>query len=307
MANPRIIPRIKDSTIAIALADNARMPIEILGSGVMVDPEGYFITAGHVIEDFQDRQKRIKDDKGIETWLSIFSYVIKDDGYHLIFNRIGNYGLLKAKLQLNIELDFDIAFGNLAEKENDHPFLEIETRLKHYTFDEIFMCGYPGGEITFHPNGTVLDMTHSPVLQYGRIASLLPGDDAPTSQGIITDIIGTGMSSGSPIIDAHTGMIIGIAQDVIGSKLIATAKYEDTLYTLDETKKTLVDTTAKKRTVVDGHAQVGLVMGVSNAIFGDIPKAIQQMKAGSQTITNLQYHSSTQIPLYTIEGSPNNK
>jgi len=304
MLDVSLISQIKDSTIAIALADSNRNPIEVLGSGVVVDPDGYFITAGHVIQNYQDRQKRIKIEKGIDTWLSIFSYIAISDEKHLIFNRIGNYGFLKSRIPMdNVELDFDIAFGDLVTKEKNHPFLKIDSRLKHDVLTEIFICGYPGGEITFHPSGTVLDISYSPVIQPGRISSLMPADNANTSQGIITDLIGTGGSSGSPIIDANTGTVIGIAQTVIGSSLIATTKYEDSMYVLNDKNK-LVETVGEKKTTVSGYSQIGLIIGASNSIFGDIPKAIEQMKNGAKIITGLKYKASKEIPLYTIEGSP---
>ena len=52
-------------------------------------------------------------------------------------------------------------------------------------------------------------------MQFGVIAGLLPTDNTQNPYGIQTDIIGTGGSSGSPIIDLNSGEVIAIAQNVL--------------------------------------------------------------------------------------------
>jgi hypothetical protein len=56
-----------------------------------------------------------------------------------------------------------------------------------------------------------------PIIQYGRIAGLMPDDDSNNPWGIQTDIVAMGGSSGSPIIDPSSGEVIGMAQQVIAT------------------------------------------------------------------------------------------
>jgi hypothetical protein len=90
----------------------------------------------------------------------------------------------------------------------------------------------------------------SPVLQFGRISGLMPLDVSPDPYGIQTDIIGTGGSSGSPIVDKLDGKVIGIAQRVLPSNTI-----------------TIID-----QKEIYGTAKIGLVYGITNHVIYDLPK-----------------------------------
>src|SRR5215210_9325989 len=62
-------------------------------------------------------------------------------------------------------------------------------------------------------------MRMSPVIQSGRIVSLFPADNSPVPNGFQTDIVGTGGSSGSPIVDSN-GDVVGIALQVLGADVM---------------------------------------------------------------------------------------
>ena len=59
----------------------------------------------------------------------------------------------------------------------------------------------------------------SPVIQFGRIVSLFPVDNTPVPNGFQTDVIGTGGSSGSAIVDSK-GDVVGIALEVFGADVM---------------------------------------------------------------------------------------
>lgn len=277
-----MISRIKNSTVALVSIDKDNKLLAIHGSGVIVDPDGYFITASHVVEQcrkFNTAQAK----KGINLRMAISSCLPKNGGLTFITNSV------RAHVPLGIELDeaegivdFDVAIGICVEKENNHPYLEIGTRTKYSITEEILMCGYPGGLRSLNPMGDLLTMRYSPVLQHGKISALTPADNAEIHHVMITDIIGTGGSSGSPLIDASDGKIVGIAQTVLMPQLVAFSEYQDSKYILKDGK--LVEDEIPRKAPVSGWAKVGLVTGVCNALFGDIGNAIYQLKNGATEI-----------------------
>src|SRR5438445_5947578 len=115
--------------------------------------------------------------------------------------------------------DHDIAICRLYGKGMQMPSLILK-KPSMKVYDEIFMCGYPsGGDFTLNIFDKKYVIRLSPLLQTGRISSLMPTDNTKQPIGIQTDIVGTGGSSGSPIINANSGQVIGLAQQVISSKV----------------------------------------------------------------------------------------
>lgn len=89
----------------------------------------------------------------------------------------------------------------------------------------------------------------SPIIQVGRIAGFMPTDTAAIPYGLQTDIIGTGGSSGSPIVDTS----VGIAQQVIQAGVVVNSS----------PKKTFVE------------VNMGLVYGLSNHVLHGIYEKAQ--------------------------------
>lgn len=269
------ISKIKNATIGLGLIDTNSTICAVGGSGVIIDPRGYFITATHVLTGLEKlRNELLENNKeSLETWLAMISYIPHENGkYSLITNRITNYFPFGLDLE---NLDFDISLGWLSVKEENHPFLEISDRRSFLPLEQVTMCGYPGGNFTLNPYGSIVDLSFSPVIENTTIGSLMPADDAPTHQGMIMNNISTGGSSGSPVIDSSE-KIIGIAQWVIPAEV--NVNISDTFAT----------------------AKIGKTFALSCAVFSDCNKAISQIESGAKTITGLEMNRSKSIFIKNI-------
>jgi len=259
MVKKEIIPHLKSSCLALGLTrKDQSQPFSISGSGFIINPGGFFLTADHVVTSMENTRDFYRK-KGLELeYRGFLLENINEEHGELVSIKI-EHG---RKIQINIpELkefipdEQDLFIGRLSGK-NKLPFLNFNKPTKIDVFDEIFMCGYPGGGYSLRTEDQIYGNRFSPVIQYGRISSLLPTDHSQNPFGIQTDIIGTGGSSGSPIVDADTEQVLGIAQQVIPSSVNVSVN----------------DKSAK--------AKIGLVWGISNYFFSDtVTKMLNLMKS----------------------------
>ena len=250
MTNKSIISHLKSCCLALGLTKkNDSNPVSIAGTGFFVDPDAYFVTADHVITGME-KMKKIYQKKGIELEYRGFRFEEIDE-------KSGQLVAIKIEHGRSIHLDIenigdfipekqDLMMGKLSGK-YDLPYLRFDQPTKIGIFDEVFMCGYPGGQHSLKIQD-VYGHRMSPILQHGRISSLLPIDQSENPFGIQTDIIGTGGSSGSPIVDANTEQVLGIAQQIIPSNVFVDNQI--------------------------GSAKIGLVWGISNYFFSDSVKTM---------------------------------
>lgn len=259
MANKEIISHLKSCCLALGLTrKNDAQPFTIHGSGFFIDPDGFFVTADHVVTDMEDTLKSYRK-SGIELEYRGFWFENIDDEHGQLVAIKIEHG---RDVQTNIpELKEyfpdkqDLMIGRLSGK-NNFPYLNFNKPTKIEVFDEIFMCGYPGGGYSLRTQDQIYGDRFSPVVQYGRISSLLPTDNSHNPFGIQTDIIGTGGSSGSPIVDAETEQVLGIAQQVIPAG---------------------VNVQVKNQTA---SAKIGLVWGISNYFVTEsVTKMLEVLKS----------------------------
>lgn len=223
MANQDIIPNLKASTVAIGIIDedNPMFPLAIGGTGFLISEDGFFITATHVLEGLNQSLKNY-----LKTYprakVMVIQNVVRKTGMKgqidiKIFQILKFYNVkldpnFKSNYQSSSDLDISVCrcYGDIHNLEH----LELKKTCLN-VYDEVFMCGYPKGTFTIkqHQLGTTRT---SPALQTGRISTVFPYDGTIEPEGIQTDIVGTGGSSGSPIVDANDGKVIAIAQNVLG-------------------------------------------------------------------------------------------
>lgn len=250
MVNKSIIPHLKSSCIGLGLTEvDKSEPIFINGTGFFIDPDGYFVTADHVIDSMEKTRINYFNKNKIKLEYRGFWFENLDEKKgQLVAIKIEHGRSCHVdipELSENIPKIQDLAMGKLSGKQK-FPFLKFDKATKIDVFDEIFMCGYPGGNESLRAHDELYGHRMSPILQYGRIASLLPVDFSQQSFGIQTDILSTGGSSGSPIVDAETEQVLAVAQQVIPS---------------------IVTDFHKPEPNAIGSVALGLTWGVSNFYF----------------------------------------
>ena len=123
-------------------------------------------------------------------------------------------------------------------------------------------------------------------MQFGRIVGLLPTDNAPGPSGIQTDIIATGGSSGSPIIDLDSGEGTCNCSKLLPAEIFGNAaiRRKDNPEVIDEG-------------IINGMSKIGLVYGRSYNSLERIPEG-----ARSDLEQGVPYRSASNITLYGNQG-----
>ena len=255
---------VKDATVAIGLANkDTKDVISSFGTGFFIGGE-YIVTSAHIFNQCIKYNAQYKEkNNGMEGIYSAFNITTKDNQLEL-----NTYHIMKAIRLPPVKevkgftgsVDLDIGIGKLDCHSDNFLHIKKPTQLKLY--DEIVICGYPSGRISLvlyrnkHEDGMGIQLR--PIIQYGRVAGLMPDDDSNNPWGIQTDIIAMGGSSGSPIIDPSSGEVIGMAQQVIATMTTVDKEgMPSNLYEL--TKGPLY-----------GIAPIGLAFGVTNQILSPL-------------------------------------
>lgn len=214
------IKKIKDATVAIGLVKKGvATPFEIHGTGVIIHPSGYTLTAAHVAESCTKSGKS-HNKNGTDVELAVFRAISSKNKINFETDPQEKFTILDLiKIPDNMAgpSDLDVACGKPKTIRQNLPYLSVKTPQSFGVGDEISICGYPRGEHSLSLKaGKFTGIRFSPSFQSGKISGMMPIDDDTLPYGIQTDIIGTAGSSGSPITDVE-GNVIGIAQKVIPS------------------------------------------------------------------------------------------
>ena len=288
LINRDVIQKIKSATVAIGVMQpHTTKPVRVFGTGFIVDPEGYVATASHVLKRCIEFCKKVKDEENVELRPAIFSYISEGHTTHVLYSAIDQKSFLKIRTPEG-ETDLDVVVFDLLAKDDNLPFLQITTKEKYEILDDVLMCGYPGGEATLRLVDGLMELRLSPLLYTGNISGFIPVDSAEKPQAIQTNIFTTGGSSGSPILDANDGSVIGIAQTVIGSGIDAVISYDDSTYVFSAEDSKLHEKVISKKSFVKGVAQVGPVAGISFNMLRAIPTLISEMKKGNTNVQDLK-------------------
>lgn len=253
-----LVRKIKASCVGIGIAEYGKpIPLRISGTGFIIDPEGYILTATHVIDGLEEQKKELEAN-GMKISICAFKVEVKDN--HPLIKTRGLVErrriIIKPTQKFLAPSNYDVIVCRMVTNEKYPSFLTIKKPSKIELDDEIAICGYPGGSGTFNFEDLETGVRLSPQLQTGNVSGVMPMDDVTKPTGIQTDIIGTGGSSGSPIVNANDGEVIGLAQRVLSSPVS----------TLDQ--KGLM-----------GLAQIGLVFGVANyGFYAAVNDVVSRMK-----------------------------
>jgi hypothetical protein len=222
MLNELVPKNVKAATVALGLVKKGSAePFVICGSGFLVDPKGYVMTAGHVSGKIRELMEICKAKK-VEVERAIFMVDPHGDRVDFVTaeldERIARHHQLQKLAGSTMPDDIDIAVCKILAKVDDLPYLQV--RKSDVTlYEEVAMCGYPRGSQSLNFTTAYVGIRLSPVIQFGRIVSIFPVDNSPVPNGFQTDIIGTGGSSGSAILDSK-GNVVGIALQVFGADVM---------------------------------------------------------------------------------------
>jgi hypothetical protein len=221
MFNKEKLKRVKDATVAIGLIDKKsnRRPVVIVGSGFFVSSRGYVVTAKHVL-DRCDEVITASDKHIEELEIAVLSVTASGSSADVrVMREVTTYAFTVIDSANYVgPIDPDVGVIIPGDGVNDiggTPFLDIKqppSRLDLY--QNAVMCGYPSGDESFDMFRRHRGLRLSPIIQFGHITGLMPTDEIKTPWGMQTDIIGTGGSSGSAIVDPTDGCVVGIAQNV---------------------------------------------------------------------------------------------
>jgi len=271
-----LIQKIKSAVVGIGLIDIKKDPnitgFEIIGgSGFIIDKEGVFVTATHVITALLSKRKEFAEG-GKQTQLSLFHFTEVKDYVACRIMPFEEPGYITGThKKTKQKMDPDIAVGKVFDSVGNLPYLEIANKPTLKIFDEILVCGYPGGKATLNLKIGSFEGRTAPLIQYGRISGLIPTDVAEKPYGIQTDVIGTGGSSGSPIVAVNTGHVVGISQNVIGGNVFHMTEEGYSPF---------------------GITNVGMIYGVSSHSLSGISSIIDALKKGVRTVDDLPFDTT---------------
>jgi len=260
-----ILSDVKASVVAIGLIEdkpNNVKPLEILGSGFFVNKEGFVMTAAHVFRACGPKYREYAE-QGIKTIVVAFHVNLNHD--KVDFNVVPMTYLKVPELVNNGPQEmFDIGIGVPGVYCKSVPYLEIKNFDNSVLYKDIIMCGYPSGNLSLGKNDS---LRLSAIIQFGRVTGLMPTDTYPVPWGIQTDIVGTGGSSGSPLLDPSDSKVIGIAQ-----KVLPTSAEGHFLGFMRDGEENIKKVTGKFAAGV----KIGLVYGNTSQYFIQLPEMVKQ-------------------------------
>jgi S1-C subfamily serine protease len=216
---------LKSATVGIGvmIKKEPRFPeVDVHGTGFIVNSTGYVMTANHVVDDCL-KVVQIYMSKKIEVGLvAIKLKSLPNTGFKLSMipmqsPYVVHLGMADDSQPSGVSHVDNLDIAVLRPKERNvqnTPFLKIKKPSSVDLYNEIAMCGYPSGKSSLTVSQEMLALRLSPITQFGKVAGLMPTDATRLPYAIQTDIVGTGGSSGSPIID-QSGEVIAMARKVL--------------------------------------------------------------------------------------------
>lgn len=259
---------IKESIVAVGLAEKkSNNPSVILGSGFIINKEGFVLTAKHVITATINLLVNYPEHE-------VASFYITIEQNKISVNKLSckNYALIIPDEDAEYYIQEEVDIALLIPKLNKNTkFLKIKKDPVEI-YSEICICGYPGGNSSLYIADPTKQYTYrfSPMMQFGRISTLIPYDTQYPVKAIQTDIISSGGSSGSPIIDPSDAKVIGIATNVISGSVTGHVLLNSKYYT------------------VPGLAKIGPVYGPSSHYFYDMVEKSLQIANGEDVRSKIQ-------------------
>jgi S1-C subfamily serine protease len=203
----------------------------IFGTGFFVDSTGLAVTNRHVIDIFAQLPAHPKTG---ESSVAAVVFFPGDDGLSwqmLVVDPIkwATLGEFTSSDRWYGESIPDIGFVQMAVREV--PFLRLASEPYYLRIGmEVATIGYPMGTLPLTALGKLNQVT--PFLRHGIVSSLFPFP-SPFPHGFTMDIMQQGGSSGSPVLRAEDGVVVGMMSSGVIDTRTAQSESASFTYTVN--------------------------------------------------------------------------
>jgi S1-C subfamily serine protease len=203
----------------------------IFGTGFFVDPSGLAVTNRHVIDVFAQLPAHPKTG---ESSVAAVAFFPGNDGLSwqmLVVDPIkwATLGEFTSSDKWYGQSIPDLGFVQMAVREV--PFLTLASEPYYLRIGmEVATIGYPMGTLPLTALGKLNQVT--PFLRHGIVSSLFPFP-SPFPHGFTMDIMQQGGSSGSPVLRAEDGVVVGMMSSGVVETRTAQSESASLTYTVN--------------------------------------------------------------------------
>ncbi len=222
MIDRDLIKRAQSAVVPIGYYLSSGKEPKWLGTGFLIGNESSALTCLHIVDK---RPLQIGNEEELSIWLF---WNVKNQCHKMRFPikeaRAGELQKVEATYVGKARPDaaylkLDISQWKNSYGDSPMPFLPIEDQITSVEVgDEIIVVGYPAPHFLIEQKGGAPNVLE-PIVQFGRIAGILPASISPAPHLLALDIVSTYGSSGSPVIRVSDGKVIGISCEILLNRM----------------------------------------------------------------------------------------
>lgn len=180
----------------------------IIGTGFVVDSEGWIATNRHVVEAFADVPDEVRHAIGDQIPVMAMLFQLVDESLHLPtfqVEEVITFDVPPRMLTQFAREAPDLAFARIEVR--GLPAIELATDSRIEEGMELATSGFPMGSDALAPGGYLSQI--SPTLQRGIVSAVLPFPGTHP-HAFLLNVMVRGGASGSPVFIPDTGKVAGI-------------------------------------------------------------------------------------------------